>query len=64
MKRPAKELVERLAAVLAAVSREDLRWHFAKNACRLPDDGGPGGENPGILEPYGSPPILQTKLRP
>jgi len=29
-KRPAKELVERLAAVLAALSREDLCWHFAK----------------------------------
>jgi hypothetical protein len=27
-----------------------------QNACRLPDDGGPGGENPGILEPHGSPP--------
>jgi hypothetical protein len=29
MRRPAKELVGRLAAVLAALSREDLRWHFA-----------------------------------
>jgi hypothetical protein len=29
MNRPAKELVTRLSAVLAALSREDLRWHFA-----------------------------------
>jgi hypothetical protein len=34
MKRPAKELVERLAAVLAALSREDLRWHLAKKLRR------------------------------
>jgi hypothetical protein len=26
----AKALVERLATVLAALSREDLRWHFTK----------------------------------
>ena len=30
MRKPAKELVARLAAVLAALSAEDLRWHFTK----------------------------------
>lgn len=32
---PEKELVERLAAALAAVTREDLRWHFAKKLTEL-----------------------------